>query len=112
MRPGDEHVAAGHIARLARELRGAAVDGAGAIGKAERGETEPVGAERVGLDGVRAGLDVLAVHRADQVGVALDQLEQRGQLRHAAAPQQRAHGAVEEQRLARDPFGERAPSVR
>ena len=53
---GDEHVTAAHVARLAGQLRGAAIDGAGPIGEAERGQAEAVGTEGVGLDDVRAGL--------------------------------------------------------
>ena len=111
-RAGHEHVAlAGHVARLARELGRAAIEQRGAVGQAECGARRKRLApkELVSID-VRAGRDVLAVDRADQVRPRLDQLVERRPLGHAAAEEQRAHGAVEQQRRTRQPLGESAPS--
>ena len=73
---------------------------------------KPVGAERVRLDRVRAGLDVLTVDRADQLRLRLDEAVERRALRHSPAEQQRAHRAVKQQRGTRQPLGEGAPHVR
>ena len=73
-RSGDQHVAAGDVARLAGDLRAAAGQLAGLVGQAVRGEPDAVRAERGGLDDVGAGGQVLAVDRADQLGSARDQL--------------------------------------
>ena len=108
----DEHVtAAGHVARLARDLGRLAVQCARLIGQAELGQAQPVRAERVRLDRVRAGRDVLAMDRADQVRLRLDQRVERRPLRHAAREEQRAHRAVEQQRRTRQPLGKCLPRM-
>ena len=45
------------------------VDGADLLAQAERAQLDAVGAERVGLDDIGAGAQVLGMHAADQVGV-------------------------------------------
>ena len=103
---------AGDLARLAGQLRGAPVEEAGAVGQAERRETHAVGAEGVRLDDLGAGRDVLAVDGRDELGTAQHELVERGALRHAAAVEQRAHGAVEQQGARGEPRGEGAARVR
>ena len=111
-RAGDEHVAlAGHVARLAGDLRRAAIEQPCLVGQTKRRQAQPVRAKAVGLDRVRAGFDVFAMDRADQVGPRLDQLVERRPLGQAAAEEQRAHGAIEQQRRTRQPLAERLPLV-
>ena len=107
-RAGHEHVAAGDLAGLAGQLRGAPVDEGRALGQSERREADAVGAEGVRLDDVGAGRDVLAMDGRHELRAAQHELVERGALRHAAAEEQRAHGAVEQQGARGEPLGERA----
>ena len=93
----------GRLAGLAGQLGAAAVQSTGQLLEPVLGQAEAVGAEGVGLDGVRAGLDVLAVDRRDELGPGQDELVQAGALRDAARVEQRAHGAVEQERPAPQP---------
>ncbi len=52
----------------------------------------------VGLDDVRAGGDVVAVHGGDQLGLAEHELVVAARVQDAALVQERAHRAVEQQR--------------
>ena len=54
--------------RFARQAHAGAVDVAQLLGDAEGGQARAVGAEGIGLQNLRAGLDVLLVDLADQVG--------------------------------------------
>ena len=56
-RAGDEDIAAGHLAGVAGQLDGGAVDLFELVLEVMRGELAAVGPERVRLDHVRAGLD-------------------------------------------------------
>ena len=98
--PGDQSLASGDVSRFAGELRRAAVHLSGQLLQPELGETEAIGAEGVGLDGVGAGLEVLAVDSGDDLGVGQDDLVEAGSLGNAAAVEQRAHCPVEQQRPA------------
>ena len=74
------------------------VEPAGLVGEAVRREPDPVGAERRGLDQVRAGGEVLAVDGADQVRPRLDELVEArpaagSRARRAACPSPRRPAA-------------------
>ena len=97
---------AGHVARLAGHLGGPPVEAVGLVGQAEGRQAEPVGPERGGLDEVRAGLEVLAVDRADEVRPGRRELVEAGPLGDAAAVQQRAHRPVGEERPRGEPRAE------
>ena len=56
-RARDEHVAAGHLPRVARDLRGRLVDRADVVLEVALAELSPVRPERVRLDQLRAGAD-------------------------------------------------------
>ena len=96
--PGDQDVAAGHVAGLPGDLGAAPRQPAGLVGEPVRREADPVRPERRGLDQVSARREVLAMDRADQLGSREDQLVERGTLRDPAREQQRAHRAVGQQR--------------
>ena len=102
----DPRVAAADVARLAGDLGGAPVEAAGLRREAEGVEPHPVGAERDGLDEVRARVEVLAVERGDQVRSRRGELVEAGALGDAAREQQRAHAAVREQRGGGEAGGE------
>ena len=80
--------------RVARELRAGEIDLAHLIAEAEAAQLHAVGAEGVGLDDVRAGLQVLAVHVDNQLGLRLVQRLEAAVDEDALAVQHRAHGAV------------------
>ena len=90
----DEDVAAGDVASLARQLRAAPSQATGLVAEAEGRQPRPIGAEGRGRDDVRAGREVLAVDRADQLWPRRDELVEHGPLRDAPREQERAHGAV------------------
>ena len=77
-RAGDEHVAAGHVARLARELCAAPGQPAGLSARPCGARRTPVRPERRRLDDVGAGLQVLAVDRPDQLRPGRDELVEDG----------------------------------
>ena len=64
-RAGDEHVGAGHLACVARDLDGSLVDRRDVVLEVVLGELAAVGAERVRLDDVGAGADEAEVERED-----------------------------------------------
>jgi hypothetical protein len=99
-RSGHERLASGHVPGFTGELGAAAVDPRGQLLQAELRQPEAVCAEGVRFDRVRARLQVLAMDRRHDVGVGQYDLVEAGPLRYAAAVEQRAHGAVEEQRPA------------
>ena len=80
---------AGHVCLLARRVTGHArprhVDGVRLVGEAEGPELDAVGAERVGLDDVGAGPDVLQVDLGDQVGLGKVQRLEAAVDEHALA---------------------------
>ena len=84
----------GHVACLAGELRAAPVERGRPIAHPVSGEAEPVGPERGRLDQLGAGVQVLPVDRADQLGPGRDQLVEVGPLRDAPREQERAHRPV------------------
>ena len=93
-----EHVAAHALAHVPRELGPAQVDLAHPALEAVRGQLEAVGPEGVGLDQVRAGLDVLGVDRLHDLGlVEVQHVEARVE-RHPAGIEHGAHRAVAEER--------------
>ena len=67
-RAGDEHVGAGHLACVARDLDGSLVDRRDVVLEVVLGELAAVGAERIRLDDVRAGADEAEVKREDALG--------------------------------------------
>ena len=85
----------------ARRLKRPASDG-----EAERVEAEPVGPERERLDQLRAGVEVLAVDRPDEIRAGRGELVEARALGDAAREQQRAHAAVREQRACGEARGE------
>ena len=94
----DPRIAAADVAGLAGDLGCPAIQATRLGGQAERVQAQPVGPEREGLDEVRAGVEVLAVDRPDEVRAGRRQLVQAGALRDAAREQQRAHAAVRQER--------------
>ena len=110
-RPRHQHVAAGHVARLAGELRAAPGQPAGPVGQAVGRQPDAVRAERGGLDDVRPDRQVLAVDRADQVRPRRHQVVEHRALRDAAAEQKGAHRAVREQRTRGQAIAESHPGV-
>ncbi len=104
--PADAGVAAAHVAGLAGDLRGPPVEAPGLRREAERVEAQPVGPERERLDQLRTGIEVLAVHRPDEVRAGRGELVEARALGDAAREQQRAHAAVREQRACGEARGE------
>ena len=84
-RAGDQDVRARHLARLARELHGVAVDPGDVVVEVQSGELGAVGAEGVRLDQLRARLDVRDVHRHDDL--------RRDEIRLLRSPQPARRGA-------------------
>jgi hypothetical protein len=74
-------------------------------------ELEPVGAERVGLDDVGAGLEVLVVDLADEAGVREVELVEAAVQEDPARVEHRAHGPVEHERPGREPVEKRRRRV-
>ena len=101
-----ECVAPAHLAGVAGEGGRPPVEVDDPLRQAPGGEPRPVRAEREGLDQLRAGLQVLAVGAADQLGLGRHELLQAGPLGHAAAEQEGAHPAVDEQRPPREAVAE------
>ena len=98
-RAADEDVAAGDLARLARELHAGRVDPLELVLEEVRRELPAVGAERVRLDQLGAGVDEAHVQRDDGLRRAQVRLLGRAQPRHGGR-QQRAHAAVGDDRRA------------
>ena len=94
---GDPHVLAG---RLAGEPRAREVERAHLVAEAVAVEPEGVRAERVGLDDVRAGVDVVLVDLGDHVRPGDVELLEVLHDEDAALVEERAHGAVEHQERA------------
>ena len=76
------------------------------VGQAVRGEPDPIRAEAGRLDQVRAGLEVFAMDRADEIRARRRQLVEAGALGQATAEQQGSHPAVGQQRGDGEPLGE------
>ena len=110
-RARDEGVATGDVAGLAGDLGGPAVEASRVAGQPERREPDPVRPERGRLDQLRAGVEVLAVDRADEVRPGRRELVEAGPLRDAAGEQQRPHPAVEQDRRPGQALPEPLPLV-
>ena len=105
-RAGDEDLAAGHVARLPRELDRRGVDRLDVVLEEVARELAAVGAEAVRLDQLRAGVDVADVERDDDLRRAEVRLLGRPQPRHRGR-HQRAHPAVGDDRRPRgEPLAE------
>jgi hypothetical protein len=89
--PGDVGAIAG---RLACDPGAFFVDGRHLVGETERAELHPVGAERVGLDDVRAGAHVFPVHARHQIRLRDVQRVEALVDEDAAGVEHRAHRAV------------------
>ena len=98
-RAGDQHVAAGDVARLARQADARRVDRLELVIEELRRQLAPVGAEGVRLDQLGAGADVARVHRDHALGRA--QVRLLGAAQAGRRPgQQRTHAAVGHDRRA------------
>ena len=75
-------------------MRAGEIDLADLVAQAEAAQLHAIRAERVGLDHVGAGLQVLAVHVDDQLGLRLVERLEAAVDEDALAVQHRAHGAV------------------
>ncbi len=80
--------------RLARQAHAGLVDGLQLLGEAEGGQARAVGAEGVGLEDLRAGLDVLLVDFLHQGGRGEVELVEAAVDEDALAVQHGPHGAV------------------
>jgi hypothetical protein len=96
-RAGHEHVAVAPVLGRAGDPDPGPVDLVDLVREAVVAEPEPVGAERVGLDDVRAGAQVALVDRADQARIGQVEFRQRAVERGARRVQHGAHGAVADQ---------------
>ena len=110
-RARDQHVATGHVARLAGDLGAPSREPPRLVGQAVRRQPDPVGPEGRGLDEIRTGIEVLAMDRPDQVRARGDQLIEAGPLRDAAREQERAHGPVGQDRPLGQPFAKACSCV-
>ena len=110
-RTRDEHVPAADIAGLAGDLCGPSVEPPDLALQPPGLEAMAVGTEGQRLDEVRAGLDVLTVEGADEVGSGHRKLVEAGPLRDPPAEQQRAHAPVGEHRAAREPRSQEGSGV-
>jgi len=95
-RPGHQDRPPGGVARLHGQARAGAVDVPDPGLQVVLAQAEAVGLERVGLDDVGAGRDVVAVDAADQRGLGEVQLLQAAAGGHAAGEQLGAHRAVQQ----------------
>ncbi len=98
----DEGVPADHVARLARDLRGAPVEPGDVVRQAEGLEPVPVGTQGEGDDQLGAGLEVLAVRAADQLRARRRELVEAGPLGDAAAEEEGPHATVGEERAVQE----------
>ena len=103
-----QHVAPHGLANVAREPHPRPVDLAHPALEPVDGELEAVGAERVGLQEVGAGGDVLLVNPLDGLRVVEVQHVEAGVEGHPPGVEHRAHGPVGEERPALEPRDERA----
>ncbi len=92
-RSGDEHLVRGGFARFARDLDAAADSAAALFAKPERRQLEAVRAEGVGLDDLRASLNIGLVHAEHRFRLGNIQLIEAA-LRFHRIVQHRAHGAI------------------
>jgi len=106
-RAGDEDRLAGDLASLPGELDGSEVDVADPAVEPVAGELDPVGAEGVGLDQLRAGRNVRPVNFLDDFGLGQVELVEGALEAHPACVELGSHGAVPEERAAREPLKER-----
>ena len=104
----DEHVAPHGLANVARESHSRPIHVAHSPLEPVERELEAVRAERVGLQQVGAGGDVLLVDALDDLRVVEVQDVEARVERHAPGVEHRAHGAVGEERPALEPPDERA----
>jgi len=97
-RPRDQGIAPGNVTRLARELGCPPVQPRGEIAQAPGPEPNAVCAEGRRLHDVRTRVEVFAVDRAHEVRPREDQLVEAGPLRDSAREEERAGGAVGDER--------------
>jgi len=106
-RPGEEDRLAGDLARLARQFHRPEVDVAHAPFEAVAGELDPVGAEGIGLDQLRASRNVRSVNFLDDFGLGEVEFVEGSLEADAAGVELGAHGAVAQERAAAQPLEER-----
>ena len=87
---GDERA----VGRFARQAHAGQVDGLQLFGEAERAQTLPGGAERVGFQDLGAGLGVLLMDLANHVRRREVELVEAAVDEHAARVQHGTHGAI------------------
>ena len=92
-RAGDQHLMRGGFAGLAGNLHAAMIDLGDLIGEAERGELGAIGAEGIGLNNLRAGLDIGLMNAKDCLGLGGVQLL-KAALRADGLKQHGTHGAI------------------
>ena len=92
-RAADEHLAPGDLSRVARELHAGRVDPLEVVLQEVLRQLAPVGAERVRLDQLGAGVDEADMHRSDGVGRAEVRLLGTAQAGHGRGEHD-AHAAV------------------
>ena len=105
-RAGDENVLSRDLPGAARDLDRRAVDRLDPVLEAERAELLPVGAERVGLDDVRARLDVGQVRGENGVGIRKARLLHGSREAPSCASRYDPHGAVDHEDAGRRGVGE------
>ena len=99
---GDQDLPAGPVGGAPGEPDAGPVDLRDLVGETVVGEPQPVRAERVGLDDVRARAEIAVVDRRDEAGIGEVELRQRPVQGRARRVQHGAHGTVaDEHPLAR-----------
>ena len=93
-RAGDVGLFARHVTR---DLRPLLVDRPRALGEAERGELDAIGAERVGLENVGAGAEIVPVHFRHQVVLRQVQIVETAIEEDALGIEHRSHRPVADQ---------------
>ena len=95
-RSRNQNFVAGGLARLARDFHAAMIEFRDALFQAECAQLVPIGAERVGLDDVRAGFEIGHVHAKHFFGARGVQFVDAA-LRPESFVEQGAHGSVRDQ---------------
>jgi hypothetical protein len=80
--------------RPPRDLHASDVHLVQAVGEAERSQLDPVGAERIGLEDIGAGADVVVVHALDELGLRQVHRVEALVDEHPTRIQHRPHRAV------------------
>ena len=92
-RAGDEHFVGGRFARLAGDFHAAVIERHHLLGQSQGGQFHTIGAEGIGLDNLRSGLDVGLVHAENRLRLGNVQLLEAA-LRTGGFKQHRAHGPI------------------